>query len=128
MASLNILNTTPDGQQQFTLSSVTPILTSNDNGSGIIFNPVSSSKTIILQDHEVPVSNSGVEYTLIEDGGGSGYLQIANAGQGKFYAGNVIYLYVIKCYRCLIDILLFIYSSRRKSCVVTGRFESNRSI
>lgn len=80
--SLNILNTTGDGQQQILLSSVTPILANSSadpgGGGGIIFNTVGSK--IIVQDHENHLPNSGVEYTLIEDPSGSGgYLQISNA-------------------------------------------------
>ena len=81
--SLNILNTTGDGQQQILLSSVTPILANSSadpgGGGGIIFNTV-GSKIIVQDGHENHITNSGVEYTLIEDPSGSGgYLQISNA-------------------------------------------------
>ena len=80
--SLNILNTTGDGQQQILLSSVTPILANSSadpGGGGIIFNTV-GSKIIVQDGHENHLTNSGVEYTLIEDPSGSGgYLQISNA-------------------------------------------------
>ena len=99
MTSVNLLSTTSDGQQVF-LSAAQPILaTATSDGSGFVLatsaeHPRAAfNKTIVLHDGgggtagEVPNSAGGDVYTLIEDpnGGGGGYLQIANAGQGTTF-------------------------------------------
>ena len=80
---MSLLSTSSDGQQVF-LSQ--PILASASDSSGIIFtteNP-NVNETIVLQDgdHGVSGTPSKVQYTIIEDGSGGGYLQpIGSSGQ-----------------------------------------------
>ncbi len=84
MTSVNLLSTTPDGQQVL-LSTAQPILSAATDPTGIIFTDAPQTKTVLLQDGDptgtVGGTSSGVEYTIIEDpaGSGGGYLQIANA-------------------------------------------------
>ena len=85
MSSMNLLSTTPDGQQVFLTSAGQHILTTDPN---IIFteNP---NKPIVLHEAGVVdnVDQANVEYTLIEDQSGGGLLQIANPGPNQ---GNIV--------------------------------------
>ena len=97
MASVNLLSTTPDGQQVYlTTATGQPILTSSSHPDASL--PASfvfaegSSKPIILQNDQV---NQGIEYTIIEDpnpvvnNDPGGYLQATSGAHVQ--AGSIVF-------------------------------------